>query len=128
MGNCVPSRNIMVSGRRTSMRLETDFWNALEEIATRQKTTVSEILTRIDRKRLLKADGAPRAKVAGKNPGKSDNEDGIISLTAAARLFALAYYYKACTEDGHIAAKHGPLRIEKDLNYSDYVLDLDSPI
>jgi predicted DNA-binding ribbon-helix-helix protein len=123
MGNCVPSRNIIVSGRRTSMRLEEDFWKALEEIATRQRTTISDILTKIDRKRL-----APSAKAGDKRSSNSEDEEGIISLTAAARLFALAYYYKACTEDGHLAAKHGPLRTEKSLNYSDYVLDLDGPL
>ncbi|WP_348981781.1 ribbon-helix-helix domain-containing protein, partial [Azospirillum sp. TSH58] len=36
-------RNVMVAGRRTSMRLEPAFWDALEEIAQREDLTVSRL-------------------------------------------------------------------------------------
>jgi predicted DNA-binding ribbon-helix-helix protein len=87
MGNCVPSRNIMVSGRRTSMRLETDYWEALEEIVDREGLTLSEYLTEIDEDR------------------------GTTSLTAFVRLSVLEYFRKAATDDGHVAVGHGSLHV-----------------
>ncbi|WP_199230254.1 ribbon-helix-helix domain-containing protein, partial [Azospirillum sp. TSH58] len=36
-------RNLMVAGKRTSMRLEPAFWDALEEIAQREDLTVSRL-------------------------------------------------------------------------------------
>lgn len=35
----------MVAGKRTSMRLEPAFWDALEEIAQRESLTVSKLCT-----------------------------------------------------------------------------------
>jgi predicted DNA-binding ribbon-helix-helix protein len=86
MGNCVPSKNVMVSGRRTSMRMEEEFWRALDEMARRENKALSELLTQID------------------------NLRGDVSLTAKARLIALDYFCKASTDDGHRLAGHGSLR------------------
>jgi predicted DNA-binding ribbon-helix-helix protein len=61
-------RNIKVFGRRTSMRLEQAFWEAMEDIAWRESTTVDELFDRV-------ADSPHRG-----------------NLTSAIRLFVLAYF------------------------------------
>ena len=63
------SRNIVVSGRRTSVRLEGDIWNGLTEIARLENTTINQLCGLVDRKR------------------KQDT-----SLTAAIRVFIMAYF------------------------------------
>lgn len=40
-------RSVRVGGRRTSMRLETQFWEALRDVAEREHSDVGEICTRI---------------------------------------------------------------------------------
>ena len=40
-------RNVCVAGKRTSMRLEPAFWDALAEIAQREGLTVSKLCTRL---------------------------------------------------------------------------------
>jgi len=46
MGSNAP-RSVRISGRRTSMRLETQFWDALKDVAERERSDVGEICTRI---------------------------------------------------------------------------------
>ena len=62
------SRNVVVSGRRTSMRLESSLWDALEEIAQREGGSVNELCGRIDSRR------------------------GDMSLTGAVRAAMVCYY------------------------------------
>ncbi len=62
------SRNIVVNGHRTSMRLEPAFWQALEEICEREKRTVNQICNEVSRTR------------------------GHASLTAAMRVFVITYF------------------------------------
>jgi len=45
------TRNVNVGGRRTSVRLEPDLWEALREIARREDRSLHEICTDIDRTR-----------------------------------------------------------------------------
>lgn len=78
------SRNITVSGRRTSVRLEQEMWNALKDIALREKCTIHDICSLIDMR-------------------KNQNT----SLTAAIRVFLMLYYRAAATDDGHRRAGHG---------------------
>lgn len=78
------SRNITVSGRRTSVRLEQEMWNALKDIALREKCTIHDICSLIDMR-------------------KNRNT----SLTAAIRVFLMLYYRAAATDDGHRRAGHG---------------------
>lgn len=78
------SRNITVIGRRTSVRLEPEMWNALREIARRENCKIHDICSLIQMR---------------KNPDTS--------LTAAIRVFLMLYYRAAATEDGHIRAGHG---------------------
>lgn len=77
------TRNVTVSGHRTSIRLDPSIWEALEEITVREVCTVHEICTLVDRHR------------------------GNSSLTAALRVFIVAYYRAAATEAGHEQAGHG---------------------
>lgn len=77
------SRNVTVSGRRTSIRLEPEMWDGLAEICRREGITAHQLATLVDRCR-------HRA-----------------SLTAKLRVFILAYFRKASTEAGHAEAGHG---------------------
>ena len=61
-------KNVIVNGRRTSMRLHEDTWKALADICVREGIRLSHLCTRIDKKR------------------------GNISLSSATRIFVLAYY------------------------------------
>jgi len=67
------SRNVVVSGRRTSMRLESSLWEALEEIARLEGGSVNDLCCRIDAHR------------------------GTMSLTGAVRA-ALVNYYRGRLE------------------------------
>lgn len=78
------SRNITIKQRRTSIRLESQMWIALKEIADREKCTIHNICDVIANQ-------------------KSNN----ITLTAAIRIFIMLYFKVAATEDGHRRAGHG---------------------
>jgi predicted DNA-binding ribbon-helix-helix protein len=79
------SRNITIDDHRTSVRLEPDMWIALREICRREHTSLHSLCT----------------EIADRKPQNS-------SLTAAIRVFIMAYYRAAATEDGHSKAGHGP--------------------
>ena len=78
------SRNVTISGHRTSVRLEPEMWSGLTEICRREGGSLHEICTVV-------------ALRKGENT----------SLTAAIRVFVMAYYRAASTEDGHTKAGHG---------------------
>lgn len=65
------TRNVNVGGRRTSVRLEPDLWEALREIAQREDRSLHEICTDIDRTR------------------------GGTRLTSAMRIYIVNYYRSA---------------------------------
>jgi predicted DNA-binding ribbon-helix-helix protein len=88
------ARNVTVAGKRTSVRLEPEMWDALQEITLRQGITLHQLCTEIARQR------------------------GVSSLTAAIRAYALAYFRAAATERGHRAAGHGSLRRDEDTSPS----------
>lgn len=81
--NTLSNRNVTVNGRRTSMRLEQEMWDALREICRREDMTVHELCSLIDDRR------------------------GLSSLTAATRVFILMYFRAAATDEGHATASHG---------------------
>jgi len=85
MKSRLQSRNVTVDGHRTSLRLEQDVWEALEEICEREDMTVHEICTLIEQRR------------AGS------------SRTAAVRAFILGYFREAASDTGHVRAGHGNL-------------------
>ncbi|HLG88043.1 MAG TPA: ribbon-helix-helix domain-containing protein [Alphaproteobacteria bacterium] len=63
------SRNIVVRGRRTSVRLEPAMWEALRDIAAAERSTINDIVSKV----------AECRTSAG-------------SLTSAIRVFVMAYY------------------------------------
>jgi predicted DNA-binding ribbon-helix-helix protein len=65
--SALQARNVRINNRRTSVKLEPAFWDALETVARREKTSVNDLCTRVHEK----ADG--------------------YGLTAAIRVFLLAY-------------------------------------
>ena len=61
-------KNVIVNGRRTSMRLDRETWISLADICDREHVTIHELCSKIDRIR-----------------GKS-------GLSSATRLFVLTYF------------------------------------
>ena len=80
------SRNVSLQDRRTSVRLEPAMWEALDEICRREGTSINDLVGLIDRQRRES------------------------KLTAAIRVFVMAYYRAASTDEGHAGAGHGFLR------------------
>lgn len=84
--SALKSRNIVVGGRRTSMRLEPTMWQALSEIAERENLSINEICTVLDRQRSREA-----------------------TLTSVVRTFIARYFRSAATEASHRSVGHGGL-------------------
>ncbi|MDD3371668.1 MAG: ribbon-helix-helix domain-containing protein [Alphaproteobacteria bacterium] len=87
------SHNIVVSGNRTSIRLEPEMWDGLREICQRERSPINKICTTVAMQKLKGT-----------------------SLTAAIRVYVMRYFRLAATEDGHIKAGHG-----NGLNFGLYV-------
>ena len=68
MATSLISRNVSISGHRTSMRLEPEMWDALHDICEREKMNVHEMCSLVDVRRRQ------------------------FSLTSAVRVFIIAYY------------------------------------
>ena len=68
MGSPVLKRSVLVSGCKTSISLEDEFWNSLREIAGERRKTVSELITDINAERKF------------------------ANLSSAIRMFILRYY------------------------------------
>ena len=81
-------KNIKVNGRRTSMRLEPSIWDALDDIARRERMTRDALVSRIE-SLYSTATGGP------------------VNLSSAVRVHIAGYYRSAATEDGHRLAGHG---------------------
>ena len=84
-GSRLVSRNVRGDEGRTSMRLEPELWDALEEMCRRERMPIRDVVRRIGAK-------AP--------PG---------GRTSAVRVEVLDYFRAAATEEGHRAAGHGSL-------------------
>lgn len=78
------SKNVLINGRRTSVRLEPEMWLALKDISTREGCSIHELCTVVN---LCKRSHS--------------------TLTAAIRVFLMLYYKSATTEEGHAKAGHG---------------------
>ena len=61
-------KNVIVNGRRTSMRLDRETWISLSDICAREGITIHELCSKIDRVR------------------------GRSGLSSATRLFVLSYF------------------------------------
>jgi predicted DNA-binding ribbon-helix-helix protein len=80
------ARNVTVAGRRTSLRMEPEMWDALQEAATREGLSLHDFCTAVAKRR------------------------GAYSMTAAIRVHLLDYFRDAATEAGHKAAGHGKIK------------------
>jgi predicted DNA-binding ribbon-helix-helix protein len=78
------SRNVTIANHRTSVRLEPEMWSGLAEICRREGGSLHEVCTAVANR-------------------KNENT----SLTAAIRVFVMAYYRAAATEEGHSKTGHG---------------------
>jgi len=76
--------NIVVAGRRTSVRLEPLMWDALQDIAHRLRVTTHDLVTEID-----------RARTAS-------------SLTAAIRVYIVDFYRAAAVPAGQTLTVEPP--------------------
>jgi predicted DNA-binding ribbon-helix-helix protein len=85
--SCLVNRNVTALRGRTSMRLEPELWDALEEICAREAMSLTEVVKQIER--------------VGHPGGR----------TSAVRVHVLAYFRRAATEAGHRLAGHGPHRV-----------------
>ena len=81
--SCLVNRNVTALRGRTSMRLEPELWDALEEICAREHLSLAEVVKQIER---------------------LDHPGG---RTSAVRVHVLAYFRRAATETGHRIAGHG---------------------
>ena len=79
------NRNITASGKRTSMRLEPELWNGLQEICRRERVDLSTMVRRIHK------------------------ESGGGGRTSAVRVYVLRYFRAATTEEGHRSVGHGSM-------------------
>lgn len=84
-GSRLVSRNVRADEGRTSMRLEPELWDALEEMCRRERVAVRDVVRRVGAK----------ARHGGR--------------TSAVRVEVLDYFRAAATEEGHRAAGHGSL-------------------
>lgn len=82
----LPTVNIRIGERRTSVRLSPVVADAVEQIADRERCALDELYTYIDRTK----------------------EKGV-SRSSAIRDFALGYFMEAGTKAGHRKAGHGKL-------------------
>ena len=71
MLNC---RNIVANGRRTSMRLDKETWNALSDICRKENTSINKLCSLID------------------------DAKGTSGLSSSTRLFVLAYYRRTLSK------------------------------
>ncbi|CAO3405539.1 MULTISPECIES: ribbon-helix-helix domain-containing protein [Azospirillum] len=78
-------RNVKVSGRRTSLRMEPYIWDSLKEICERERLSLNEICSRIDERR------------------------GEANLTASIRVFIVSYFRTAIGNRGFSEDGPSPL-------------------
>lgn len=83
MSSSLINRNVVLDGRRTSVRLEPQMWDALTEIARREGRSVHEICSEVAARR------------------------GHSTFAAGLRVHILSYYRAAATAEGHVRAGHG---------------------
>ena len=73
-------RNIRIGGRRTSVKLEPEMWDALAEICTLTKKNLNQICTEVHR--------ASHAS----NSNEPDDTPGSANFTSELRVFILDFY------------------------------------
>ena len=76
MKSPVVKRSVVLAGHKTSVSLEDAFWQALKDIATSRRTTLSDLISSID---------------IGRDHG---------NLSSALRLFVLSHYQARAASPG----------------------------
>ncbi|MCK5518286.1 MAG: ribbon-helix-helix domain-containing protein [Alphaproteobacteria bacterium] len=84
------SRNVRIHKRRTSVRLEPEMWNALNEIAELERCSVHDLCGAVHD---LKEIGA--------------------SFTASLRVFMMEYYRSVALVNGHVSQIQKKIRINQ---------------
>ncbi len=90
------NRNVTSAAGRTSIRLEPELWDALEEICRRENMSLTEAIRSIERG--WRGSGQPGGR------------------TSAVRVHIVTYFRSAATEHGHAMATHGTL-IDRDMGH-----------
>jgi predicted DNA-binding ribbon-helix-helix protein len=85
--SCLVSGNLLVSGRRTSVRMEEETWACLREVARREGGTVHDLASRL---------------YGQKKPAQT--------LTSAIRVYLLLYYRNMAIRANYTKAGYGPVR------------------
>ncbi len=91
MQSLLVSKNVNVGRRRTSLRLEQEFWEALADICARESLTIHQLCTLVDQRR----HGSSR--------------------TSAIRAFVITYFRAAAGEAGARKRKGRPRKGKKGL-------------
>ncbi len=86
-------RTIKVGTRSVPIRLESSYWDGLDDICSRELLTPAELVS--DIKQRLDEQHHPARRPRG------------VSLANAIRVFIVGYYRRAATEKGHSRAGHG---------------------
>ena len=79
------NRNIIAARGRSSMRLEPEIWDALQEICRRESVALGDLVQKVE------------------------GRGGEGGRTSAVRVYAFQYFRAAATEAGHAAAGHGAI-------------------
>jgi predicted DNA-binding ribbon-helix-helix protein len=79
MESPVTKHSVLVSGHKTSITLEDEFWNSLQEIASERHKTVSRLITSINARR-----------------------KGFANLSSATRMYILRHYRNRVMRRGGI--------------------------
>lgn len=88
MTSSLVSRNVVVAGHRTSVRLELELWEALAAICKRERLALNELCTRVDR---LRRASIARALAGRARRGKAAGPIRRPSLTSALRVHVVTY-------------------------------------
>jgi len=59
----IKKRSVLIAGHRTSVSIESIFWDSLKAIAFEQKISINKLITRIDEHRLGNLSSAIRVYV-----------------------------------------------------------------
>lgn len=68
----LPKHSVMIAGHATSISLEPEFWQALQDVAAAEQKSLPALLAQLDQKRVTQKPAS--------------------SLASAARVYVLAYY------------------------------------
>lgn len=77
-------RNVLANGRRTSIRLHTVIWEAVDEICSIERVSLNQLVSELDKRR------------------------GSLSLTEALRIYSISYFREACRAETSVEPEPSP--------------------